>query len=165
MRYGTAYRALYTLYEITFAGNWPTNVRPVLEKVSHAYVIFFLLYVTVIVFAVISKWNITKVLAPEQVITAIFLKDTLDAAHNDAENLILDKMRKKAEYVGKLEAVFQAIDKSGDGMISEERLTEILSNPKVAAYFQTLELDVHESRALFHILDNGRSGFWGLRPC
>ena len=30
-----------------------------------------------------------------KVITAIFLKDTLDAAHNDAENLILDKMRKK----------------------------------------------------------------------
>jgi len=143
LRYGTAYRALYTLYEITFAGNWPTNVRPVLEKVSHVYVIFFVLYVTVIVFAVI------------RVITAIFLKDTLDAAHNDAENLILDKMRKKAEYVGKLEAVFQAIDKCGDGMISEERLTEILSNPKVAAYFQTLELDVHESRALFHILDNG----------
>lgn len=134
LRYGTAYRALYTLYEITFAGNWPTNVRPVLEKVSHVYVIFFVLYVTVIVFAVI------------RVITAIFLKDTLDAAHNDAENLILDKMRKKAEYVGKLEAVFQAIDKCGDGMISEERLTEILSNPKVAAYFQTLELDVHESR-------------------
>ena len=31
----------------------------------------------------------------KKVITAIFLKDTLDAAHNDAENLILDKMRKK----------------------------------------------------------------------
>jgi len=34
-RYGTAYRAMYTLYEITFAGNWPTNARPVLEKVRY----------------------------------------------------------------------------------------------------------------------------------
>ncbi|CAJ1366565.1 unnamed protein product, partial [Effrenium voratum] len=31
-RYGTAFRAMYTLFEITFAGNWPTNARPVLEK-------------------------------------------------------------------------------------------------------------------------------------
>ena len=43
-------------------GNWPTNVRPILDKVSHAFVIFYLLYITVIVFAVI------------RVISAIFLK-------------------------------------------------------------------------------------------
>ncbi len=60
-------------YEITMAGNWPQNVRPVswlsssiqnqqistcrwlpqvLEYVSHAYVFFFLGYITVVVFAV-----------------------------------------------------------------------------------------------------------------
>lgn len=31
------------------AGNWPTNARPVLEKVNHAYVIFYLVYITIIV--------------------------------------------------------------------------------------------------------------------
>ena len=46
-------------------GNWPTNVRPILDKVSHAFVIFYLLYITVIVFAVI------------RVISAIFLKARL----------------------------------------------------------------------------------------
>eukprot|EP00913_Durusdinium_trenchii_P028265 g26494.t1 len=34
-------------------------------------------------------------------------------------------------------------------------MNEILSNDKVAAYFQTLDLDVHEGAALFHLLDNG----------
>ncbi|CAK9115963.1 unnamed protein product [Durusdinium trenchii] len=47
------------------------------------------------------------------------------------------------------------IDASGQGMIKEERLQEILANPKVKAYFQTLEIDVHEGHALFHLLDNG----------
>ena len=70
-------------------GNWPTNSRPVLEKVSHAYVIFFVLYITVIAFAVI------------RVISAVFLKDTLDAAQNDAEHMVVDRLRKKAEYVEK----------------------------------------------------------------
>ncbi|CAE7218000.1 unnamed protein product [Symbiodinium natans] len=143
MHYGTAYRALYTLYEITFAGNWPTNVRPVLDRVSHGFVIFFVTYITIIVFAVI------------RVISAIFLKDTLDAANNDAEHLVVERLRKKAEYVEKLENVFHAMDDSGDGMITEERLTFILANPVAKAYFATLDVDVYESAALFHLLDNG----------
>jgi len=143
MRYGTAYRAMYTLFEITFAGNWPTSARPVLEKVSQAYVLFFVPYITLVVFAVI------------RVISAVFLKDTLDAAQNDAEQLVVDRLRKKAQYVAKLESIFLAIDDSGDGIISEERLNDILQNPKVAAYLETLELDLHEGVALFHLLDNG----------
>lgn len=143
LHYGTSYRALYTLYEVTFAGNWPTNVRPILNKVSHFYVLFFVFYVTVITFAVI------------RVISAVFLKDTLDAAQNDAENLVVERLRKKDEYVARLEAVFKAIDKQGDGMITEERLTDILSHPNVEAYFQTLDIDVQESANLFHIIDNG----------
>jgi len=142
-RYGTTYRAMYTLYEITFAGNWPTNARPVLDKVSQMFVIFYLLYVTIIVFAVI------------RVISAIFLKDTLDEANNDAQQLVLDRMRKKAEYVERLETTFHSIDNSEDGVLTESRLTEILANPKVKAYFATLEIDVQEGAALFHLLDNG----------
>ncbi|CAK9060068.1 Voltage-dependent T-type calcium channel subunit alpha-1I (CaVT.3) (Voltage-gated calcium channel subunit alpha Cav3.3) [Durusdinium trenchii] len=142
-RYGTAYRATYTLFEITFAGNWPTSARPVLEKANHVFVIFLVLYVTVVVFAVI------------RVITAIFLKETFDAAQNDAEHLVKDRLKMKAQYISKLESVFMAIDETGDGMITEERLNQILARPEVAAYFQTLEIDVHEGTALFHLLDNG----------
>lgn len=83
------------------------------------------------------------------------MKDTSDAAQNDAEQLVIDRLRLKEQYVNKLEGIFRAIDDSGNGLISEERLSYILSNPKVAAYFQTLDLDVHEGAALFHLLDNG----------
>eukprot|EP00435_Cladocopium_sp_Y103_P047346 s667_g13.t2 len=142
-RYGTTAQAMYTLFEITFAGNWPTSARPVLEKVSPYFVLFFVPYICIVVFAII------------RVIGAVFLKDTLDAAQNDAEQLVIDRLRLKEQYVNKLEGIFRAIDETGNGLISEERLSSILSNPKVAAYFQTLDLDVHESAALFHILDNG----------
>lgn len=40
-------------------------------------------------------------------------------------------------------------------MITEERLNAMLENPRVKAYFETLDLAVHEGTALFHILDNG----------
>ncbi|CAJ1331143.1 unnamed protein product, partial [Effrenium voratum] len=101
------------------------------------------MYVTIIVFAVI------------RVISAIFLKDTLDEANNDAQQLVLDRLRKKAEYVARLENIFHSIDSTGEGVLTEARLTEILANAKVKAYFQTLELDVQEGAALFHLLDTG----------
>lgn len=142
-RYGTAQRAMYTLYEITFSGSWPSNARPVVEKVSQTFVIFFVLYVTLIVFAVI------------RVISAVFLKDTLEAAQSDAEQLVVERMHKRAAYIEQLEGVFRAIDVTGTGMIGEERLSEILVNPRVKAYFQTIDLDLHEGTALFHLLANG----------
>ena len=88
-----------------------------------------MVYVTIIVFAVI------------RVISAIFLKDTLDAAHNDAENLVFDRLKKKASYVRKLQDIFKAIDNTSDGMVTEDQLTSVLANPTVAAYFQTLDVE------------------------
>ncbi|CAE7824378.1 CACNA1I [Symbiodinium sp. CCMP2592] len=142
-RYGTAHRSIYTLFEITFAGNWPTNVRPVLENVSDLFVIPFVLYITIITFAAL------------RVITAVFLKDTLEAAQSDAEHQVAEKLKRKAQYVEKLEVMFKAIDETGNGMITEERLNQLLCNPTVRAYLETLDLAVPEGTALFHILDNG----------
>ncbi|CAE7881238.1 Catsper1, partial [Symbiodinium microadriaticum] len=142
-RYGTASRATYTLFEITFAGNWPSNARPVLENVSYAFVVFFVFYVTVVVFAIL------------RVISAVFLKDTLDAAQSDAEQMVVERMKLKADFAAKLEGIFNAIDHTGNGMITEDRLAVILENPKVKAYFQLMDLDVHESHVLFDLLDNG----------
>jgi len=142
-RYGTAYRALYTFYEITFAGNWPTSARPVMDKAGHPFVIIFVVYVTFVVFATL------------RVVTAVFLKDTLDAARNDDEAMVSERLRNRETYVDKLESVFNAITGDSDGFITEERLTTVLANPKAQAYFQTLDVDILESHSLFRMLDNG----------
>ena len=85
----------------------------------------------------------------------VFLKDTLEAAQSDAEQLVVERMHKRAAYIEQLEGVFRAIDVTGTGMIGEERLSEILMNPRVKAYFQTIDLDLHEGTTLFHLLANG----------
>jgi len=143
LHYGTAYRAMYTLYEITMAGNWPTYARPVLETVDHAYVLFYLFYITLIVFAVI------------RVISAVFLSQTLEAANSDAEMMVQDRLQKKAAFVAKLEGVFQAMDESGDGILSEAEMSDVLEDKVVQAYLESLEVAVPESKALFRLLANG----------
>eukprot|EP00439_Symbiodinium_sp_Y106_P005500 s1438_g1.t1 len=57
------------------------------------------------------------------------------------------------KYTRKLDEMFKALDESG--VITEARLNSLLHDPTVKAYFETLDLDVHEGTALFHILDNG----------
>lgn len=142
LHYGTSFRAIYTMYEITFAGNWGIYARPVLEYVSHFYCIFFIIYITFVVFAVI------------RVITAIFLRETLEAANNDAELMVQEGLRRKATYIHKLEAIFNAIDESQDGLIDEEELNELFMDSRVTTYLETLEIDVMQSSALFHLLAN-----------
>lgn len=141
--YGTSYRSIYTMYEMTFAGNWGVYARPVLEHVSHAYVVFYVTYITFIVFAVI------------RVITAIFLRETLEAANNDAELMVQEGLRRKATYIHKLESIFNAIDESQDGLIDEDEMNELFMDTRVTTYLETLDIDVMQSSALFHLLANG----------
>lgn len=141
--YGTAYRAMYTMYEITLAGNWPTRARPILEYVDHRFAIFYVIYVTFIVFAVI------------RIITAVFLRETLEAANNDAEMMVQERLLQNARYVKKLEGIFAAMDESGDGLLTEDEMTQLLLNPRVQAYLQSMDLDVAEGQALFQLLQNG----------
>jgi len=141
--YGTSLRAMYTMYEITLAGCWPNYVRPLFDHVSAWYVVFFVFYITFVVFAVI------------RIITAIFLKETLDAANNDASVMIAEKTKKRKVFLKKLTAVFEHADVSGDGVLSYDELVRIFKDPAVRTYFSALELDVHEVSMLFDVMDNG----------
>ena len=42
---GSFSKPLYTMFEITHSGSWPSRVRPVIEKVSSLYAIPFLFYI------------------------------------------------------------------------------------------------------------------------
>ena len=74
-------------------------------------------------------------------ISAIFLKDTLDEAHNDAQHLVLDRLRKKAEYIERLEGVFKTLDVNGRGTLSEQVLSHMLANPKATQLSELISFD------------------------
>jgi len=141
--YGSAGKALWTMFEITFSGSGPVLVRPLVENVSVWYAIFFALYIAGVVFAVI------------RIITALFLKDTLAVAANDADMMVQTKMKEKAQFAAKLEEVFLEADDSGDGMVSWEEFRELLKNPKAREILTSLEFEIHEVESMFTLLDDG----------
>lgn len=141
--YGSSGRAIYTVFEVTLAGCWPNYFRPLIEKVSVWYVLFSIFYITIVVFAVI------------RIITAMFLKKTLQAASSDAEMLVQEKHCLVTTITGKLAAVFQAVGTSDDGMLTEDLFHLVISNSNVQAWLSSLGLDVYDIEGLFALFDEG----------
>lgn len=135
--YGTSVRATYTMFEVTLSGCWPNYVRLLLETTDTLtallYGLFFMAYILLVVFAII------------RVITAIFLKETMDACNTD--NVDTERAHKRRAYLRKLENMFLACDSSSDGLISEEEFTDMLCDPVVKSLLGDLELEVHEGLA------------------
>ncbi|CAJ1436787.1 unnamed protein product [Effrenium voratum] len=141
--YGTASRAIYTMFEITFAGSWPMYARPVIEEVNVGYCLFFIAYIVFVVFAVI------------RVISAIFLKETLDAAQNDAQLVVREKAKASQEYVKRLNKVFQTMDVSQDGVVTKDEFMQLCQDPTIRSYMTSLDVDVNDGSHLFKLLDDG----------
>ncbi|CAJ1451111.1 unnamed protein product [Effrenium voratum] len=156
--YGSFAKAFYTTFELTFSGSWPLRVRPITEKVSPWYAIPFLTYIALVVFAVI------------RIVTALFLKETLTSAANDADMVLEDAVRSTKDYQVKIEGLFHladawlvaamaplATDNDGDGTLSYEEFHETMTLPSVMNYLKSMDLTVHDCKPLFELLDDGAS--------
>jgi len=143
MWYGTASRAIWTLFLVTFSGGWPSYAQRLVEEVHVGYALFFVAYVWVVVFAV------------TRIITATFVKDTLQAASEDGEMILREQKAAKAKLACKLHELFEVADKSGDGIISLGEFRSVVTLPQAQSYFSSLDLQVSEACELFTMLDGG----------
>lgn len=85
-------------------------------QVSSWYALPFLAYITLVVFAVI------------RIVTALFLKETLASAAQDAD-MQMDELRGNArDYQRKLEELFLAADADGNGTLSATEFVEAMSS-------------------------------------
>jgi len=141
--YGSATKAVWTMFEITFSGGWPNYTRRIIDHVSPLYSVFFFIYVAGVVFSVI------------RIITALFLKDTLAVAANDQEMMMQQKAKAQEKFASKLREVFMEADESGDGTVNKEEFESLIHNPRARAGLSAMELEMHEVEGLFQLLDDG----------
>lgn len=143
IHYGTPIRAFWSVFEFTFGGGLKNQSRRLVEEVSNWYALFFFTYVFLVVFALF------------RIITAVFLKDTMEVAARDAQLLVQKKMQQKEEFARQMLEFFEVADTSGDGYMTLEELHAVLSNPKIRTWLGMMELSVLDTEELFAILDNG----------
>ena len=84
-KYGTFFRSMFTMFEITFSGGWPSSVRPLVDDVSIYFAVPCLLYVVFIVFAAL------------RLITALLVRSTMQAMSNDAAMAVLERQQRSSE--------------------------------------------------------------------
>eukprot|EP00930_Biecheleria_cincta_P094926 TRINITY_DN8664_c0_g1_i1.p1 TRINITY_DN8664_c0_g1~~TRINITY_DN8664_c0_g1_i1.p1 ORF type:complete len:596 (-),score=97.56 TRINITY_DN8664_c0_g1_i1:90-1877(-) len=142
-KYGTSLRALYTMFEVTFSGGWPNYAWNLVEHVSYWYAVFYVIYVPGVVFAII------------RIITALFLKETLQVAADDAETQVKEHAAQRAAITSKMKAIFEFLDESGDGNVTYQEFSAAIDRPDIRAYMAVIDLDVHQMESLFRLLDDG----------
>jgi len=141
--YGSFFKAMYTMFEITLSGGWPLLVRPVVELVDAWYAALFLPYVAVVVFAVL------------RIVTALFIKETLNTAANDAEMVMEESRSGSLQYQRRLEQLFRLVDDDGDGHLTLDEFRAAVNMPSVSQYLSYLDVTVRECEPLFEILAEG----------
>lgn len=140
--YGTMFRASYTMFEATFSGAWASRLsRPLMEEVSGFFALFWLIYIAVVNFAVM------------RVLSAVFLKQTMDVANVDHERTSLLKMKEKEKILGTLREVFRLGDQEADGYLRRWEFEEMLEDQQILGLFKGIGLDPPELAMLFDLLE------------
>merc|ERR1712232_1433898 len=69
--------------------------------------------------------------------------------------MVQEQLRQKRAYALKLKDLFIELDTSGDGKPTIDEFETMLSDPAAKAYLSGLEVDAHEIKSLFYLLDDG----------
>jgi len=141
--YGGSARATLTMFEMTLSGCWPNYSRRLIEEVNGLYVVFFVVYITGVVFAV------------TRITTAIFLRDTLHAANTEADRVIIEMKHQRRALMCQLEEFFREADESSDGLVDRDEFERMLQNPNVRSWLKSMGLVFTEYAALFNLIDDG----------
>jgi len=147
--YGDGLRSLWTVFEFTFSGCWPNYVRPLVEDVSVVYAPIFAVYVTVVIFAM------------SRIISALFLKETLQHASTDTEMMVRDRSKATGNMEKNLIALFRTADTDKDGLLTQEEFSAILSHENIKLWLAMLGVDGSDASGLYEQLGGDVRGL----PC
>eukprot|EP00930_Biecheleria_cincta_P080209 TRINITY_DN6832_c0_g2_i1.p1 TRINITY_DN6832_c0_g2~~TRINITY_DN6832_c0_g2_i1.p1 ORF type:complete len:633 (+),score=109.43 TRINITY_DN6832_c0_g2_i1:55-1899(+) len=140
--YGTFTRSMLTMFEILFA-NWAPSCRVLVEQVTEWFALAFILYRCLVGFAVLN------------VVNAVFVQSTMKVAQQDAEYIITQKQKSAEQIAGRLRRLFEQLDSSGDGSLSWDEFSVLITDPRMAAMVASIEVEAHDLEVLFKILDDG----------
>jgi len=130
------------MFEISL-GNWVPVCRILMEDVNEWFGLFFILYTCSLCFAVVN------------VIRAVFIAETGRIAASDDEIAMMRKEQNKSVLGQKLKDIFDELDESGDGMVSRQEFTCLMSDPVMQKYLSSLDVDANDTSMLFGLLDDG----------
>lgn len=98
-----------------------------------------------LVFKLVVGFAITNV------ISAVFIQQTMRVAATDDDLIISAKKRSASTYARSLSRVFQELDKNDNGTLSQDEFCDCLKDPKVKYWLEALEINPTNATSLFNI--------------
>jgi len=144
--FGSLPVAVKTLFESISNGNTWGEVLLVIWRVDPAYGMFFFMYISFCVFAVLN------------VMTGVFCQAAIESAAKDQELIAQALIVDKARDVEQVRSLFKSMDSNGDGMLDLLELEECFENQQIRALFASLDIHLDNSWQLFHLLDADGKG-------
>lgn len=137
--YGDVISAMVTLLAVGTGGiDWlePFNV---LDH-SSLYQGVFVFYVIFFVFVI------------HNTVTSLFVEGLLDKQANDEQLIMQERIEKKADYVKKIESLFDVLDNDGNGLVSYQELLASLDDPRMILFASSLDMEESDLRVLLDVL-------------
>jgi len=148
--YGTLPEAVLTLFASICGGaDWLDVMKPI-RDLGWVFELGFVLYVFFMTFGVMN------------IVIGTFVDQAWGVSQRDREATIARELANTKEYATNIRRFFFEADKDRSGMLSWEEFQKHLDDDRVKAYFQTLELDVSQARALFMLFDVDESHEVGI---
>jgi len=139
--FGTIGRSLLALYMAMAGGRSWGEYYVMMNCMPWAYGGIFLAFLTFTIFAVLN------------IVTGVFVDSAMRANTSSRQVVVHEELDSKKDMLRDLSNLFNEMDQNGDGAISMDEFCARLNDERVVAYFKALKLDVHDTIALFHLLD------------
>merc|ERR1719215_2202174 len=82
----------------------------------------------------------------------------MEQAQSDQEHVIHLRVQERRHFVRRLKELFDELDTSKDGIISLSEFEDHLSDHRMQALLQTVEIDTSDAWTLFKLLDTDGGG-------
>jgi len=144
--YGSVTETLISLFmTVTGGDDWANRMRP-FRSMSAFYLGMFLFYIFFMVIGVLS------------IVVGAFVETAAELSRRDRDSVIENEIKETQQMAADIRSFFEDADRDASGQLSQKELENHLQDPRVKAYFASLDIEVSQASDLFSLLDVDDSG-------
>lgn len=147
--YGSFGKSVLTLFRAVSGSDWGALAAP-LNKLGPLFGVVWALYIGFMVFGVLN------------ILTGIFVEESIKAAESDCSIAVQDQLEKEEELLTIVSTVFMALDSDGSDELSRAEFDRLLDNDRIMAHLSSIGIEMRKAKNLFDLLDDDRSGYLTL---
>eukprot|EP00930_Biecheleria_cincta_P042540 TRINITY_DN29277_c0_g1_i1.p1 TRINITY_DN29277_c0_g1~~TRINITY_DN29277_c0_g1_i1.p1 ORF type:complete len:555 (-),score=74.20 TRINITY_DN29277_c0_g1_i1:96-1760(-) len=144
--FGSLWKSVLVLYMTISGGiDWKDAAFPLYETTPLGVALFFV-------------YTLLMILCVMNVLTGLFVHAAIESANQDTESVIQFQMAERHRYIDLLRNLFDDLDHTGNGRCSFREFEMHLSDSKIQALLESLDIEIRDAMAIFELFDNDGSG-------